>query len=113
MSFSFQRPVAGYVNFCPSSITDREGDDDYIMTLAKHEILHTLVSKLSLEYWSNIYIHTYIYRYIYIYSMQRIGQENPCSLQTFESKQGTYRLSRKYLRKLISRVVRNVKLNFW
>ena len=46
MSFSFQRPIAGHVNFCPVSIADNEGDDDYIMEVAKHEILHALVSKL-------------------------------------------------------------------
>ena len=45
MFISFQRPIAGGVNFCPISVADDEGDDDYIMEVAKHEILHALVSK--------------------------------------------------------------------
>ena len=45
MFLFFQRPIAGYVNFCPISIADDEGDDDYIMAVTKHEILHALVSK--------------------------------------------------------------------
>ena len=36
------RPVAGYINFCPTAI-DGSQTDDYLLTVAKHEMLHTLV----------------------------------------------------------------------
>ena len=67
MFLFFPRPIAGRVNFCPISIADSEGDDDYIMALATHEILHALVSKSWLQCSSNIYL----------YSEPRRGQENP------------------------------------
>ena len=37
------RPIVGYVNFCPYSIND-DVTDDFIVAVAKHEILHALVS---------------------------------------------------------------------
>ena len=54
--FSFQRPIAGRVNFCPISIADKEDDDEFLMTVAIHEVLHALVSRLWLECcnWSTL-----------------------------------------------------------
>ena len=37
------RPIVGYANFCPYSIND-DVTDDFIVAVAKHEILHALVS---------------------------------------------------------------------
>ena len=36
------RPIAGYVNFCPSAFTNT--NDDTLFIIVKHEILHALVS---------------------------------------------------------------------
>ena len=42
--FSY-RPIAGSVNFCPSAF-DGGKTDDFVFTVAKHELLHALVSHL-------------------------------------------------------------------
>lgn len=41
------RPIAGVANFCPS-VVNVFNDTDFIETVAKHEILHALVSILTL-----------------------------------------------------------------
>ena len=64
MLFSFQRPIAGYVNFCPISIADNEGD---LMAVATHEVLHALVSRLWLECLTNVYM----------FPLHRMGQKDP------------------------------------
>ena len=38
------RPIAGYVNFCPSALANI--DDDTLFIIVKHEILHALVNVL-------------------------------------------------------------------
>ena len=55
MVFSFCRPIAGSINFCPLSLSGSDIDDDFLLAVAKHEILHALVSEcllclLSLQY---------------------------------------------------------------
>ena len=42
---SFHRPIAGFVNFCPQSLAGSDIDDDFVLAVAKHEILHALVSE--------------------------------------------------------------------
>ena len=42
---SFHRPIAGFVNFCPNQLTSDKDDDD-ILAVAKHEILHVLVGAM-------------------------------------------------------------------
>ena len=37
------RPIAGHANFCPSKISAADSTDDFILAVAKHEILHALV----------------------------------------------------------------------
>ena len=39
------RPIAGHVNFCPNQLTS-DSDDDEILAVAKHEILHALVGTI-------------------------------------------------------------------
>ena len=39
---SLLRPIAGFVNFCPVTI-DGSQSDEYLLTVAKHEVLHALV----------------------------------------------------------------------
>ena len=41
-SLSLHRPIAGFVNFCPVTI-DGSQSDEYLLTVAKHEVLHALV----------------------------------------------------------------------
>ena len=41
------RPIAGVANFCPS-VVNVFNDTDFIEAVAKHEILHALVSTLTL-----------------------------------------------------------------
>ena len=38
------RPIIGYANFCPYSLNN-DVTDDFIIAVAKHEILHALVSQ--------------------------------------------------------------------
>ena len=45
----FYRPIAGYVNFCPVSI-DGSQSDEYLLTVAKHEVLHALVRSRELSF---------------------------------------------------------------
>ena len=46
------RPIAGYVNFCPSAFTS-DASDDFIFDVAKHEIHHALVMNIyCVEYMS-------------------------------------------------------------
>ncbi len=40
------RPIVGYANFCPYSLNNNDHvTDDFIISVAKHEILHALVYK--------------------------------------------------------------------
>ena len=38
------RPIAGHVNFCSSQLIGK--NDDFIFAVAKHEVLHALVSNI-------------------------------------------------------------------
>ena len=37
------RPIAGYINYCPGKLSD-DDDDDFLLAVAKHEMLHALVN---------------------------------------------------------------------
>ena len=52
------RPVGGYINFCPVSITNQQSDD-YLLTLAKHELLHALVRKREISSYYSICYNNY------------------------------------------------------
>ncbi len=39
----YNRPVAGYVNICPQSVSSKESDVHSALATLKHEILHALV----------------------------------------------------------------------
>lgn len=41
--FCTHRPIAGYINFCSGGITSGSSDL-FIFSVAKHEVLHALVS---------------------------------------------------------------------
>ena len=56
-SFTQNRPVAGYMNFCPLSL-QKDSDDKRIIFIAKHELTHALVGTNS-----NIHLTS---RYAYI-----------------------------------------------
>ena len=47
---SEDRPIAGYINFCPLAL---EGaDNSYVSSVAKHEVFHALVFSFDLfPYW--------------------------------------------------------------
>ena len=50
MESSLDRPVSGYVNFCPTAITN--SDDKFVFSVAKHEILHAIAFSESLfPFW--------------------------------------------------------------
>jgi len=38
----FNRPVAGYVNLCPKSVSHKQSDSHSVLATLKHEILHAL-----------------------------------------------------------------------
>lgn len=42
----YNRPVAGYVNICPQSVSPKQSDIHSALATLKHEILHALVSVL-------------------------------------------------------------------
>jgi hypothetical protein len=42
--FVLFRPVAGYVNICPHSVSSKQSDIHSALATLKHEILHALVS---------------------------------------------------------------------
>lgn len=42
-SLFFSRPIAGYVNLCPTALAVDGIDDEFLFTVTKHEILHALV----------------------------------------------------------------------
>jgi leishmanolysin-like peptidase len=44
----YNRPVAGYVNICPQSVSAKQSDVHSALATLKHEILHALVSKFSI-----------------------------------------------------------------
>ena len=50
MESSQDRPIAGYINFCPTTL---EGQDNaYLFSVAKHEMLHALAFSSQLyPYW--------------------------------------------------------------
>ena len=50
MESSQDRPIAGYINFCPSAI---EGEDNaFVFSVAKHEMFHALAFSSHLfPYW--------------------------------------------------------------
>ena len=80
MFLFFQRPIAGRVNFCPISIADNEGDDDYIMAVATHEILHALVSKSWLDYLINTRVYIYRKRWHFRCGLIFSGKQHPLKL---------------------------------
>jgi leishmanolysin-like peptidase len=41
MEDDFDRPIAGYINYCPNSITS-DRSDDFIFDVTKHEFLHAM-----------------------------------------------------------------------
>ena len=43
ISFLDCRPIAGSVNFCPAALSGNI-DNDFLLDVVKHEILHALVS---------------------------------------------------------------------
>lgn len=49
----FDRPVAGYVNLCPHSVSTQPHDIHQMHSTIKHEILHALVS-LYLIYFDGV-----------------------------------------------------------
>ena len=52
MEAAMDRPVAGFVNFCPDALADET--DDFIFAVAKHELLHALGFSSSLfAFWRN------------------------------------------------------------
>ena len=44
--YCFCRPIAGYINFCPLAL-ESEQDDNQVLTVAMHELTHTLVRHAS------------------------------------------------------------------
>ena len=47
---SRDRPIAGYINFCPTAL--EAADDDYVYSVAKHEMMHALAFSSQLfPYW--------------------------------------------------------------
>ncbi|KFD56137.1 hypothetical protein M513_02915 [Trichuris suis] len=42
MEFEFNRPIAGYMNICPHSVSAEEKDHEVLFSTMKHEILHAL-----------------------------------------------------------------------
>ena len=52
MEAAMDRPVAGFVNFCPDALADET--EDFIFAVAKHELLHALAYSSSLfAFWRN------------------------------------------------------------
>ena len=50
MESTLDRPIAGYINFCPNTLG--EVTTDYLYSIAKHEILHALAFSSSLfPFW--------------------------------------------------------------
>lgn len=50
MESSQDRPIAGYINFCPLAI--EEGDNAFVFSVAKHEMFHALAFSSQLfPYW--------------------------------------------------------------
>ena len=50
MEEALDRPVAGYINFCPAGFTDTS--NKFLFSVTKHEILHTLAFARSLfPFW--------------------------------------------------------------
>ena len=44
------RPVAGFVNYCPDAV--RDGDPNFAFTVTKHEVLHALgFSRNLMSFW--------------------------------------------------------------
>lgn len=41
LEFGLNRPVVGYVNFCPAAFTEST-TDELLITLTKHEMIHAL-----------------------------------------------------------------------
>lgn len=39
------------MNFCPTSLTADDVDDDFVLAVAKHEILHALVSNEEMHFF--------------------------------------------------------------
>ncbi len=50
----YNRPVAGYVNICPQSVSSKESDVHSALATLKHEILHALVILFPTLYQINI-----------------------------------------------------------
>ena len=52
MEAALDRPVAGFINFCPDALADET--DDFIFAVAKHELLHALAFSSSIfAFWRN------------------------------------------------------------
>ena len=48
---SLDRPVSGFVNFCPTAIANN-ADDEFLFGVTKHEILHAIAfSSLLFSFW--------------------------------------------------------------
>lgn len=49
---SLDRPISGFVNFCPDAIA--EEDDDFIFSVTKHEVLHAIgFTRFLYAFWRN------------------------------------------------------------
>jgi len=49
------RPVAGYVNLCPESVSTKPHDIHQMHSTIKHEMLHALVSITLISFALNFY----------------------------------------------------------
>ncbi len=51
MEGMLDRPVAGFVNFCPSAF-DSDPDPDFLLSVTKHEVLHAVgFSRALFPFW--------------------------------------------------------------
>ena len=50
MEATLDRPISGFVNFCPDGIAGN--DDDFVLAVTKHEILHAILfSRFLFPFW--------------------------------------------------------------